>query len=55
MEKFGIWNIVMDWSDGNALRWEDVLKMDNGTVLLAMQMKSTLSRIEYNMKRNIKD
>ena len=55
MEKFGIWNVVMGISKNNPLKWEKVLLMDNGTVLLAMQMKSTMSRIEYNMKRNIKE
>lgn len=49
MEKFGLFNVVDDLASGDVLKWEETLRLENATVMLAMQMRAQRAWIEKNM------
>ena len=51
MEKYGLFNIVDDLANGDPLKWDDVMRLENETTLIAMMMKADRAYIEYNMSK----
>lgn len=52
MEAFGLFNVVDDLAGGDVLKWEGVLRLDNNTALVAMQMRAHRATIDYNIRKN---
>lgn len=52
MAVFGLFNVVDDLAGQDVLKWNGVLNLENGTVLLAMQMRAHRATIEYNIRNN---
>ena len=49
MSKFGIYNILEDLSDGNALEYQDYLKMEYSEVFTILYMRKTASDLKTEM------
>ena len=47
LDQFGLFNIVDSLSGGNVLKWEEVLKLENSTVLFKMAMMAQKAQYEH--------
>ena len=45
-DRFGLFNVVDSLAEGDVLKWDDVLKLENSTVMFKMTMKSEQAHFE---------
>jgi len=47
LNQFGLFNVVDSLANGNVLKWEEILKLENSTVLFKMAMVAQKAQYEH--------